>query len=343
MVALKGGEIDAYVARPDARPVVLIYGADAGLVRERGETLLRSSVDDPQDPFSLVRFEADAVTGEPERLLEEAHTVPLFGGRRAISIRAGGANIAPAVERLLADPPAGDCRVVIEAGDLRKTAPLRTLCERAKNAVALPCYADTEQTLTRLIQDELRQSGQTIAPEAQTLLASLLGGDRQASRGEIRKLALYAHGQDRIDTDDVLAVVADASALALDAVVDGAFAGQIPAFDRQFARARTAGVPPGTILSTAGRQAAQLHRARLTVEAGKSATEAIRETFRPPLFFRREPAVKAALGAWTSARLQTAMTRIAAATLTTRRWPAAAETTTHQVLLALAMGARRSA
>jgi DNA polymerase-3 subunit delta len=343
MVALKGAEIDAYVAKPDARPVVLIYGADAGLVRERGEALLRAAVSDVQDPFALVRFEADTVTGEPHRLLEEAHTVPLFGGRRAISIRAGTANIAPAVEALLADPPAGDCRVIIEAGDLRKTAPLRTLCERAKNAAALPCYADTEQTLARLITDELRQDGLTIAPDAQTLLASLLGGDRQASRSEIRKLALYAHGSKRVEADDVLAVVADASALALDAVVDAAFAGQIPLFDRQFARVRTAGVPPGTILSTAGRQAAQLHRARLVVETGKGAAEAIRETFRPPLFFRREPAVKSALGIWTSGRLEAVMTAIAGAMLATRRWPAAAESTTHQVLLATAMKARRAA
>ena len=343
MVALKGTDIDAYVAKPDTRPVVLIYGADAGLVRERGEALLRAAVDDLQDPFALVRFEADTVTSEPQRLLEEAHTVPLFGGRRAISIRAGGANIAPAVEALLADPPAGDCRVIIEAGDLRKTAPLRTLCERAKNAVALPCYADTEQTLARLVVDELRQDGLTIAPEAQTLLASLLGGDRQASRSEIRKLALYAHGQSGVDIDDVLAVVADASALALDAVIDAAFAGQIPLFDRHFARARTAGVPPGTILSAAARQAAQLHRARLAIEAGKSAGEAIRETFRPPLFFRREPAVKTALSTWTSERLQAVMTALAAATLASRRWPALAESTTHQVLLAAAMRARRAA
>lgn len=343
MVALKAADIDAYIARPDSRPVVLIYGADAGLVRERGEALLRASVDDLNDPFALVRFEADAVTGEPFRLLEEAHTVPLFGGRRALSIRAGTANITPAVEALLADPPGADCRVIIEAGDLRKTSPLRTLCERAKAAVVLPCYVDTERDLARLIADELRQSTLTIASDAQALLVSLLGGDRQASRSEVRKLALYAHGKERVDIDDVLAVVADASALALDAVVDAAFAGQIPAFDRQFARARSAGVPSGTILSAAGRQAAQLHRARLVIDAGKNAAEAIRETFRPPLFFRREPAVKSALGAWSSRGLEAAMIDIAAAVRAARRWPATSETSIHRGLLAIAMAARRAA
>ena len=34
MVALRGKEIDAFLARPDAgRPIILLYGPDAGLVR----------------------------------------------------------------------------------------------------------------------------------------------------------------------------------------------------------------------------------------------------------------------------------------------------------------------
>ena len=38
MVALKAAQVDAFVARPDpARPIVLVFGPDAGLVRERAE------------------------------------------------------------------------------------------------------------------------------------------------------------------------------------------------------------------------------------------------------------------------------------------------------------------
>jgi DNA polymerase-3 subunit delta len=142
MVALKTGEIDAFLARPDPkRPVVLVYGPDAGLVRERTDALIRASVDDPRDPFALANLDGDELASEPARLIEEAHTMPLFGGRRAVLVKAGGRNFVPAVEALLAAPPA-DCRVVIEAGDLRRNAPLRALCERAKMALALPCYAD---------------------------------------------------------------------------------------------------------------------------------------------------------------------------------------------------------
>ncbi len=60
LVALRGKEIDAFLARPDAgRPIILLYGPDAGLVRERADALLASAVDDPNDPFSLVRLDGD--------------------------------------------------------------------------------------------------------------------------------------------------------------------------------------------------------------------------------------------------------------------------------------------
>src|SRR3989442_449636 len=91
MVALKGGEIEAFLARPDpARPIALVFGPDAGLVAERAKAILRASVDDLRDPFSLVRLEGDDLADDPMRLVDNSQTVPLFGGRRAISVRAGG-------------------------------------------------------------------------------------------------------------------------------------------------------------------------------------------------------------------------------------------------------------
>src|SRR5258707_3688498 len=220
MVALKSAEIDAFLARPNpAQPIVLVFGPDAGLVRERAEALIRASVDDPNDPFSLARLDGDELAAEPTRLVEEANTIPLFGGRRAVWVRAGGRNFTPAVEALVADA-APNCRVVIEAGDLKRNAPLRVLCERAQNAVALPCYADDERDIQRLIDDELREAGLTIAPGARAALAPLLGGDRLPSRSEVRKLALFARGQERVELGDVIAVVTDASTLALDGLID---------------------------------------------------------------------------------------------------------------------------
>jgi DNA polymerase-3 subunit delta len=344
MVALKSSEVDTFLASPSpARPIVLIYGPDAGLVRERAQAIINASVDDPADPFALAHLTGDELASEPSRLAEEAHTVPLFGSKRAVSVKSGSRNFAPAVEALLASPPA-DCRVVIEAGDLRRTAPLRTLCEKAKAAAVIACHTDGERELLRLVDDELRAAKLSIAPEARAALASLIGGDRLASRSEIRKLALYARGGDKVGLDDVLAVVADASALALDAVIDAAFAGRTAEMEAQFGKAVAAGTSAGTIMSAALRQVIQLHKARLGLDRGKSVDEAL-WSFVPPVHFRRKPLVEAALKVWTEPRLTRAMEQLAGTTLQMRSFRSPvddlATPLAHRALLSIAQSARR--
>jgi DNA polymerase III subunit delta len=340
MVALKAAEVDSFVARPDPkRPIVLVFGPDLGLVRERTEAIISASVDDMRDPFALVRLEGDDLSSEPSRLIDEALTMPLFGGRRAILVKAGGRNFAPAVETLLT-ASLTDCRVVIEAGDLRRNAPLRNICERAKNAAAIPCYADGERELARLIDDEMRAASLTIAPDARAALVALIGGDRRASRNEIRKLALYAHGKDRVTLDDVDAVVADASSLAYDAIADSAFAGKAQDVQTHYAKARGAGTLPNVIAGSALRQVLDLHRAKLAIEAGELMEQAM-GSFRPAIHFRRKSIVEAALRAWSSERLANVMQQLALAANESRRKPALGDAIVERVLLAVAQSARR--
>lgn len=90
MTAIKAADVDRFIAKPDSnQPIVLVFGPDAGLVRERVDALVRASVDDPSDPFTFVRIDGDELAGNPSRLVEEAHTIPLFGGRRAVLVKAG--------------------------------------------------------------------------------------------------------------------------------------------------------------------------------------------------------------------------------------------------------------
>jgi DNA polymerase III subunit delta len=342
LVALRGKEIDAFLARPDpGRPIILLYGPDAGLVRERADALLASAVDDPNDPFSLVRLDGDELSAEPSRLVDEALTVPLFGGRRAIRVRAGSRSFASGVDTL-ADTPLKDCRIVIEAGDLRAEAPLRKACERAKTAVAIGCYPDTERDLAKLIDDELRAANLKIAAEARAALMALLGGDRQASRNELKKLTLFAHGQGEVTLDHVMAVVADASELKLDPIVDAAFAGKPELVESEFAKAMVAGTYPGVIISSAQRQAAWLHKSSLAIAEGTPAASLLEGGF-PRLHFSRKPMVEIALRNLSAARLVAIIDQLAAAALDMRKQTSLASVIAQRALLSIAVNARRKA
>jgi DNA polymerase III subunit delta len=345
MVALKRAAADAYIADPSrGPPTALVFGPDAGLVSERVKAILRASIEDLADPFRMVRVEGDELSVDPGRLLDEVRTIPLFGGRRAIWITAGTRDFVPALEGL-GETSHADCRVVIEAGDLRTSSPLRSFCERVAHVAAIACYPDTARELNRLLDEELGAAGLSIAPEARAVLVPLLGGDRRVSLSEIRKLALFARGRDRVEMEDVFEVVSDAAGLALDTLIDAAFAGRPGEVEVLLGRARSAGILPARITGAALNQVGQLHRARITVEAGTSVSAAT-ERMLSKAQFRRVPAVESALRNWNSARLERAMTELAEANLTVRQLtgPAAAlaDTVASRALLELAQAARQA-
>ncbi len=340
MVALRGKEIDTYLAKPDtARPLALVYGPDAGLVRERADLLIKAAVDDPNDPFSFVRLEGDDLAADPARLVDEAMTVPLFGGRRAIRVRAGSRNFSAGVETLAQTPPA-DCCIVIEAGELRPDSPLRKICERAKSAVAIACYPDTERDLAKLIDDEMREAGLRLAGDARAVLMAHLGGDRQASRNEIRKLTLYAHGTGEVTLADVAASISDASDLQLDPIIDAVFAGKPADMESGLAKALAAGMSAGTIMFAAQRHASFLHKARLAMDAGGS-EDSVLDSGYPRLHFSRKGAAQTALRQFSSDRLARVIMQLGDAVLDMRKQTPLADVIAQRALLSIAVNARR--
>jgi DNA polymerase-3 subunit delta len=297
MVAVKAHEAERTLAKPDpAWRLFLIYGPDTGLVSERAAALARANVDDANDAFQLVRMSGDDIASDPLKLVDEANTIGLFGGRRAIRVSATGKLLTAAVEPLLATP-SRDAIVIIEAGDLQRSNPLRVACEKARSALAVPCYSDGARDLGSLIDEMLRAAGKTIDRVNRDHLAGLLGGDRQTSRREIEKLLLYVGGDPAVLSEHIEAVVGDTAQREQAALVDAVFAGRLPALDLAYAKLSGEGLDPGVMLGAVLRQALTLLKSRQSVDAGRGVKDVV-ATMRLP--FPRIPAMEAALSAWTT-------------------------------------------
>ncbi|OZA00938.1 MAG: DNA polymerase III subunit delta [Rhizobiales bacterium 17-65-6] len=334
MVAVRPSDAETALTRRDkAHPVVLLYGPDTGLVRERAAGLVKRAVPDTADPFAVVRLDGDEIASDPRRLVDETRTIGLFGGQRVVWVRAGSRNIVPAIEPILAEPC--DALVVIEAGDLKRGAALRSLCEGHKAALAIACYADGERDLARLVDSMLAEAGLAIDRDAKDLLVSLIGGDRLASRGEISKLALYAQGRGRVTLDDVRLIVGDASALALDDVVDATLAGNAPAAASAFAKARGAATRPDAVLGSLLRGLTSLHQMALAVEAGGSIDRVIDQQ-KPAVHFSRKPHLERALRSLSAGQCLRALLMVDEAILSCRRNAPLAEAICERALLQIA-------
>ncbi len=336
MVAIKNHEADRFLARDvGSYSTFLLHGTDVGLVSERVRRIVKGLVDDPGDPFQLVRLTGEDLSGDAARLVDEALTVPLFGGRRAVLLEAAGANAAKrveaAVDLLLAQ--SGACPVVIAAGNLKKDSALRKAVERARTAAAVECYPDGDRELAALVDAEAAGAGFAIDAEARNLLVSLLGSDRLASRSEIAKLLLYAHGGERITAEHVVEAVADASVQANDDAVDAAFAGDMAALDAAMKKLHLGPVEAGLLLGAALRHAGALHKAKLAGPGGDS-------PFRFGLSPKRKAAVERQLAGLGPDALARNVVRIGEGIGLVRREPRLAVDHATRVLWAVALSAR---
>ncbi|MCC5977932.1 MAG: DNA polymerase III subunit delta [Salinarimonas sp.] len=339
MATVKASEAERTLANLGAQvAVVLLHGPDAGLVSERGRVLAEKTVSDPEDPFQLVRLDGDAVASDPGRLADEVGTIAMFGGRRVIRLRAGSKNLAPAVEAALATE-AGDTLVIVEAGDLAKSAPLRSLCEKSRQALAVPCYLDDGRDLGQVIDSSFREAGISVSRETRQLLIDSLGGDRLSTRAELEKLILYAHGQERLEIEDVQAVASNVADLKTDMLVDAAFCGQMTEADRYFRRLRAEGAVPHVLLGALIRHALSLLPNAAAVAGGDLPSRVI-ENWRG-LFFKRKAAAKTQLEIWDPERLRAAIERLQGAVLETRRNAELIDTLTSRAILDIARAARR--
>lgn len=335
---LQAREVEAFVRkpRPDIR-AVLLFGSDAGMIRERAKAIARSAVSDLNDPFRVSTLTGAQLQEDPARLADEVGAMALTGGRRVVMVSGAGDRNAKLFEGLL-DAMPGDALLVVEAGELAARSSLRGVFESAEIAAALGCYADSAESLRGLIEQMAREAGKRIAPDALAYLADNLGADRMVSRGEIAKLLLYK-GDDTtpVSLEDCEAVVGDSATLFLDDAAFAAFGGDFTLLTDALTRCESAGESPVAILRVAQKHGQKLHLAAASQEAGSRM-----DPQRLGVHWTRKAGFERQLRQWSSDRLMRALEILTDAELTAKSTGMPAAAACGDALLRIARAARVS-
>lgn len=341
MVALKGRDIDAYLKSPDAaRPVVLLYGPDWGLVKERATALEAHILKDNDDPFARVVLTSDDIASDSKRLADESNTISMFGGKRCITVNVSGTRtITSALDPVLSTPP-DDAFIIFCAGDLKPSSPLRKRIESSKSAVSVACFMDQAQGLNQLIDEEAKLAGITVQPEARALLLQTLGGDRLATRNELKKLMLYSNGFESVTVDHVYEICADVSGSdqASD-IIDKAFLGDRDAQDYAYNRFLGQGLQSPVLLSALQRHIFLLLEMHAAAATGNGLDQAI-DRARPPIFFKRKPLIRKQCDRWPEKRLRIMLEHSRNALMQSRKESRTSDLITARLLTVISMSAR---
>ncbi len=343
MAEIKSHEFDGFLQK-SARlyRIYLIYGPDRGLVSERAGMIAGKTGIDQNDPFSVTKLDVGDLQKEPGRLVDEAQSIGLFGGEKLIWVR-GAANEKYLVDAVafLSGASLDAASIIVEAGDLKKGSALRKTVEAARTAVAIPCYADDGRALNALIDNELSAEGLGITPAARQALVALIGGDRIASRNEIRKLALYCRGMETVDDHHVTEIIGDASAISVDDAVDAILSGNSTNFLHAMQKITSSKTSVFLVLQACLRQFQLLDTMRAEMDEKRVPPAQIMQTQGRHLHFRRKPIIEQALKSWSADAVTRETKRLQAAILQTRQRQTLEDSIAMQTLLSTTLQSAR--
>lgn len=335
MTALKAHEVERFLIRPDiSEGVFLVYGPDAGLVRESAHRLTRQFAGSDAGSMNLVTLEGSDLDSEPGRLAVEAKTASLFGEKRVVRVRGAGKSLVMVLTELL-DDPAG-AAIVLEAGNLAPKDALRALVEGKKLGRALPCYPDSDETLLKLINETFSKNGIRADSDVATTLRDSLGNDREVTRRELEKLVLFSASTKVLTREDVLTLCADNAALVIDQVIDAIGTGHAAKLEEALNRALAAAINPQQLLSMAQLHFATLRRWRAEVDLGKSPGDVI-EGARPKPHFSRKAILLQQLRLWSDDALSAVAERLHMASADSRKRYDIQDMVARRALLAVCM------
>ncbi len=161
----------------------LFYGKNEGLKNETINILNK-------DKNKISNYEEKEILDNEDDFIENILSKSLFDQKKIIIIKRATDKILRVVE-ILNLKNLEDITIIINSDNLEKKSKLRSFFEKDKNCICMPFYPDTDQTLSKLSYNFLREKNISISSANINLIVNKCGGDREVLISEIEKIEYF--------------------------------------------------------------------------------------------------------------------------------------------------------
>lgn len=291
--------VATFLAAPPAScRAILLFGPDAGLIRERAQALIAGYLGAQYDPLALVELMEATLRDDPARLADELDAISMLAPRRVLWLRDAGDRLTRILDE--ASGHFNDSVLLLASGDeLSGRSSLRGWFEKQPAAAAIPCYHDEPRDVLAVIHRTFAAAGVEAAPDAVEFLSRQLGNDRYVTRQELEKCITYAGATRTLSLMDVEALVDDNRESGFDDLVNAVADKDLAGLEKHLTLLLREGTQPVAYLRILQRYFNRLYAIRAQMHAGMSA-EAVVQSLRPPVFFRQVPILTRHARQWSS-------------------------------------------
>lgn len=306
---MKASENQLVNALDAASPAVRLYvlhGPDESGAADYAARLGRALGTDAEK----VAIDGSSLKSDPGRVIDEARSLALFGGRRWILVSNAGEDALETAQMLIAEPHV-DHPVVIMAPGVRTKGKLVEFAIAQPAAMSFACYVPDGANAERMVAAIAREHGLRPTQNAARRLMAAANSDRAVITREVEKLALYldaaADRPRELDVDTLDALGAELGDAQMSDVVDAALEGRVRDIARELARFAESGGAAIPLLRQIVRKLMNLAAMRGEVDAGADVTATVKKR---RLHFREEPATIRLLQRWRATEIAAAIDRL---------------------------------
>jgi DNA polymerase III subunit delta len=252
------------------RAILLIHGNQRLLVEDELKKVREKISEDVDLSFNLDVFEA----GEDslEDALQAADTLPLASDRRYVIIKEAQKLGAPDIKRLKSyvEDPAESSLLILTAVGLKAGSPLIRLMEKGGRVKEVSKRRDQ---IPGWIRSRFKERGLKVSGKAIAYLQDALGEDLMAIEAAVEKIGIFHDGEDEVDLDEVVPLVAPTAERSIYELVDRVALGDSDQAVKLLRRLMQQGEKPTYILYALARRFRELLLYHALREDGRQAGE----------------------------------------------------------------------
>ena len=177
--------------------IILLYGRNDGLKNETINTLIK------RESNNISKFDEKDILSNLDTFEESIRSKSLFEEEKIIIINRSTDKSLQIIKKF-ENKNLEDLIIIINAENLDKKSKLRSFFEKDKNYVCVAFYPDSEETLSKLTYNFLKEKKISLSPNNINLIIKRSNGSRESLTNELTKIESFAKTKKKISTDDLI-------------------------------------------------------------------------------------------------------------------------------------------
>ena len=275
----------------------LFYGENEGYKNEAIEKIFNINISK-----NIYRYEEKEILDNFESFFESIQSKSFFEKEKLIIISRVSDKIKNIIEEII-EKNIEDIKIILNSGILEKKSKLRSLFEKNKNIICVPFYADSNQTLSKIINNFFREKKIIVSQEKINLLIDRCRGNRQNLRNELDKIDSFVKNKKNINIDQIMKLTNLAENYNVSELIDSYLAANFKKTINILNENNFSIEDCMLITRTLLAKSKRLYKLLLEINNNKSIEEAI-SSFNPPIFWKDKETVKQQIKNWSLNRAE---------------------------------------